>query len=274
MCDTTTEGPSTTRPAPGLARARLLRVIAHPPPRGGARVPRVAALAALGLLALALGACSGVPPPETVNRDLAGNGQPVGGWGNGWGGGTGTQSPGQAPSSWGASEADPVIETRYVNGVQVGVPAGPLGGKPGDCNCRVPVGDAGGIVDDPAGGAGFEGARPTYRDGTVASFEGQEIDPLEGKAAWFGAEMNDTPTTQGDARQQWGVFAAHPSLPYGTRVEVTNLKNKRKTEVIINDRTNVGGQLILLVSEGVANALDMKRHGVVPVKLRVVRRGE
>jgi rare lipoprotein A (peptidoglycan hydrolase) len=173
---------------------------------------------------------------------------------------------------WGTSENDVVIEQRYINGVQVGVPVGPVGGRAGDCNCRVPEA-SGGIYNEPESQEyALSAPQPTYRDGTPAPYENEGIDPLEGTAAWFGAEMSGTPTTSGADRSQWGVFASHPTLPYGTEVEVTNLRNKRKMHLVINDRTGVGGQRVLLVSEGAAVNLDMKRHGVVPVKLRVIPR--
>lgn len=232
------------------------------------RTLRALGVGVVGLVALAQLACSGVPPPETVNRDQAGaNPGPNGGGQPGWGGGAQT---GPGAMGWGASENDVVIEQRYVQGVQVGVPVGPLGGKPGDCNCRAPE-STGGVYNDPES-ANYGAAQPTHRDGTPAAFEGEEGDLLEGSAAWFGAEMNDTPTTSGADRNQWGVFASHPTLPYGTEVEVTNLKNKRKMRLVINDRTGVGGKRVLLISEGAATNLDMKRDGVAQVKLKVTGR--
>jgi rare lipoprotein A len=66
------------------------------------------------------------------------------------------------------------------------------------------------------------------------------------------------------------LTAAHPRLPLGTRVEVTNLRNGRAVEVTINDRgPTVDGRIIDL-SWAAARAIDLVERGVVPVRVRVL----
>ncbi len=65
------------------------------------------------------------------------------------------------------------------------------------------------------------------------------------------------------------MTAAHRTLPFGTRVIVTNLTNSHSCDVEITDR---GPALwtgrVIDVSEGAARCLEMIRSGVVPVELR------
>jgi rare lipoprotein A len=61
--------------------------------------------------------------------------------------------------------------------------------------------------------------------------------------------------------------AAHRSLPFGTRVRVTNLKNGRSTIVTINDRGPFARGRIIDVSAGAAGALGMRHSGVARVRV-------
>jgi resuscitation-promoting factor RpfB len=63
-----------------------------------------------------------------------------------------------------------------------------------------------------------------------------------------------------------GMVAAHPSLPFGTRVTVTNLANGRKVTVIINDRGPFGGRIIDLSDDAFAQLAHLGT-GVIDVRL-------
>jgi rare lipoprotein A len=66
--------------------------------------------------------------------------------------------------------------------------------------------------------------------------------------------------------------AAHPWLPFGTVLEVTNLDNGETREVVIEDRgPHVRGR-ILDVSPRIARELGMVRTGTAPVEIRAVGR--
>jgi rare lipoprotein A len=77
-------------------------------------------------------------------------------------------------------------------------------------------------------------------------------------------------TASGEAFDKRAMTAAHPSLPFGTLVEVTNLGNGRKTVVRINDRGPFKPGRVIDVSEAAAEILDMQKRGLAPVKLVVV----
>ena len=66
------------------------------------------------------------------------------------------------------------------------------------------------------------------------------------------------------------LTAAHPALPLGTRVLVTNLQNGRSVEVRVNDRgPTVAGRIIDL-SYAAARAVDAIAAGIIPVSVRVL----
>ncbi len=68
------------------------------------------------------------------------------------------------------------------------------------------------------------------------------------------------------------MTAAHKTLPFGTRVRVTNKRNGRTVHVTINDRGPYIGGRIIDLSDAAAGAIGMKSAGVVPVSVEVVGR--
>jgi rare lipoprotein A len=68
------------------------------------------------------------------------------------------------------------------------------------------------------------------------------------------------------------MTAAHKTLPFGTRVKVTNKRNGRTVHVTINDRGPYIGGRIIDLSDAAAGAIGMKGAGVVPVSVEVVSR--
>jgi len=95
--------------------------------------------------------------------------------------------------------------------------------------------------------------------------------PLEqGLASWYGVPFHGRRTASGETYDMHQLTAAHRTLPFGTLVRVTNLRNGRKTEVRINDRGPFIEDRVIDLSLGAARALDMVARGVVPVRLEVI----
>jgi len=93
-----------------------------------------------------------------------------------------------------------------------------------------------------------------------------------GLATFYGDEQQGGPTASGERFDKRKLTAAHRTLPFGTRVRVTNTRNGRSVEVRINDRGPYGGHgRIIDVSEAAARELHMIDAGVVPVTVEVVR---
>lgn len=92
-----------------------------------------------------------------------------------------------------------------------------------------------------------------------------------GMATFYGDEQG-IKTASGERFNKRALTAAHRTLPFGTRVRVTNQKNGRSVIVRINDRGPFGKRKrIIDVSEGAARQLGMIDAGVVPVTLEVIR---
>ncbi len=90
---------------------------------------------------------------------------------------------------------------------------------------------------------------------------------LDGIASYY---WQDQMTASGEKFNKRDMTAAHPSLPFGTLVEVTNTRNGKKTVVRINDRGPFKPGRVIDVSEAAAEVLDMTSRGLAPVKLQVV----
>jgi rare lipoprotein A (peptidoglycan hydrolase) len=90
---------------------------------------------------------------------------------------------------------------------------------------------------------------------------------LDGIASYY---WQDQMTASGEKFNKRDMTAAHPTLPFGTLVEVTNTRNGKKTVVRINDRGPFKPGRIIDVSEAAAEVLDMTGRGLAPVKLQVV----
>jgi rare lipoprotein A len=69
------------------------------------------------------------------------------------------------------------------------------------------------------------------------------------------------------------MTAAHRTLPFGTRVRVTNLSNGRRTVVRINDRGPFKGRRVIDLSLAAARELGMVGSGTARVRLEIVGSG-
>lgn len=92
----------------------------------------------------------------------------------------------------------------------------------------------------------------------------------EGKASWYGAQFHDRPTASGERFDASAMTMAHPTLPFGTRVRVTNLRNGRSVVVRVNDRGPFVGSRIADLSHGAASAIGMVRRGIASVRIEVL----
>jgi rare lipoprotein A len=89
----------------------------------------------------------------------------------------------------------------------------------------------------------------------------------EGLASWY---KMGTKTANGESYEPMGITAAHPTLPFGTKVRVTNAGNGQSVVVRINDRGPFTGGRIIDLSKGAAKAISMRQAGVARVQIEVV----
>ena|SRR5215831_3904273 len=91
-----------------------------------------------------------------------------------------------------------------------------------------------------------------------------------GLASYYGLEMANQVTASGDRFDPNALTAAHRTLPFGTKVMVTNLENNRQVVVTITDRGPERKDRLIDLSFAAAKELDMLTVGVVKVRVEVV----
>jgi rare lipoprotein A len=87
----------------------------------------------------------------------------------------------------------------------------------------------------------------------------------EGIASWYGAEFEGRPTASGELFDPAQFTAAHPSLPFGTILRITNKHNNKQVTVRVNDRGPFVSARIIDLSRAAAEVLDMISTGTAPV---------
>jgi len=92
-----------------------------------------------------------------------------------------------------------------------------------------------------------------------------DIFKQEGIASWYGREFEGRPTASGEIFDSSQLTAAHPDLPFGTRLIVTNQHNNKSVTVRVNDRGPFVPARIIDVSRAAAEQLDMIVTGTAPV---------
>ena len=91
-----------------------------------------------------------------------------------------------------------------------------------------------------------------------------------GKASWYGRIFQHHKTASGEPYDMHDFTAAHRTLPLGSWVKVTNLKNDKSVMVRINDRGPIMKSRILDLSYGAAMILGVGDQGVAKVRLEVI----
>jgi rare lipoprotein A len=110
----------------------------------------------------------------------------------------------------------------------------------------------------------------------LSSAVGVRADSLEeawtrtGQASWYGHEFARRRTASGNRFDPHMLTAAHRTLPFGTRVRVTNLHNGRSVLVTITDRGPFRRQREIDLSYGAARALGMVERGIARVLMELV----
>src|SRR5580700_3377829 len=90
-----------------------------------------------------------------------------------------------------------------------------------------------------------------------------------GTASWYGEQFQGKQTASGELFDMRDFTAAHPKLPLGTYVKVTNLRNGKAVVVRINDRGPVVDGRIIDLSYNAARALGFKELGLQNVRLDI-----
>lgn len=121
-------------------------------------------------------------------------------------------------------------------------------------------------INDPAGGSTPGIELGAYNLGPVVEI---------GIASWYGGrQVRGRQTASGERFNEEGLTAAHPSLPFDTRVRVTNLANGRSVVVRINDRNATYTGRVIDLSRRAADILGIRTAGTATVALDPLRPGD
>jgi rare lipoprotein A len=93
---------------------------------------------------------------------------------------------------------------------------------------------------------------------------------MVGEASWYGGKFHGRTTANGETYDMDGLTAAHRSLPFGSRVRVTNQATNESVVVRINDRGPFVGNRVIDLSRAAAKAVRLIGPGVAPVRLEVL----
>jgi len=93
---------------------------------------------------------------------------------------------------------------------------------------------------------------------------------MEGLAAVYSDKLAGHRTASGQTFSQSRMTAAHPALPMGTKVKVTNTKNNKSVVVTINDRGPTQAGRVIDISSAAAAQIGLGKKSMTPVKLEVV----
>jgi rare lipoprotein A len=92
----------------------------------------------------------------------------------------------------------------------------------------------------------------------------------EGLVSWYGQYFHAKPTASGEPFDATAMTMAHPTLPFGTQVKVTNPRNGRSVVLTVNDRGPFVGSRIGDLSQAAAAYLGILRRGIAHVRLEVL----
>lgn len=91
-----------------------------------------------------------------------------------------------------------------------------------------------------------------------------------GVASYYADKFNGRRTANGERFDNGAMTAAHRSLPFGTLIEVTNMRNGKKVVVRVNDRGPYNHARVLDLSKNAARQLGMHSTGIAQVKVAVL----
>jgi rare lipoprotein A len=93
---------------------------------------------------------------------------------------------------------------------------------------------------------------------------------MVGEASWYGGKFHGRTTANGETYDMNQLTAAHRTLPFGSKVRVTNPATNESVVVRINDRGPYAGNRVIDLSRAAAKAVRLIGPGVAPVKLEVL----
>ncbi|MDY8110506.1 septal ring lytic transglycosylase RlpA family protein [Fulvimarina sp. 2208YS6-2-32] len=91
-----------------------------------------------------------------------------------------------------------------------------------------------------------------------------------GHASYYGKRFHGRTTANGETFNMNAMTAAHKTLPFGTKVKVTNRNNGKSVVVRINDRGPFIRGRVIDLSQGAASKIGMVKSGTANVKIDIL----
>lgn len=94
-----------------------------------------------------------------------------------------------------------------------------------------------------------------------------------GKASFYADKFEGKPTASGEKYKHSKLTAAHKTLPFGTKIKVTNVANNQSVEVVVNDRGPYVEGRVVDLSKAAAEKLGFINQGIAEVQIEVLDAG-
>lgn len=104
----------------------------------------------------------------------------------------------------------------------------------------------------------------------VFSLKGQSTYTANGTASYYAKKFEGRKCSSGEIFRQDSLTAAHKTLPFGTMVKVTNVKNDSVVIVKINDRLPKKSKRVIDLTRRAAKQLNFIQQGITKVELEVI----
>ena len=105
---------------------------------------------------------------------------------------------------------------------------------------------------------------------TVAEIVDKAGKKISGIVSWYADKFHGAKTSSGELYDKDNFTAAHKTLPFGTKVKVTNVKNGKTVVVKINDRGPHTKSRLLDLSKAAFSSIGSTSSGVLNVEMEVV----
>ena len=92
-----------------------------------------------------------------------------------------------------------------------------------------------------------------------------------GVVSWYGDKFHGRKTASGERYDKHELTAAHKSLPFGTKVKVTNIRNGKSVVVEINDRGPYAKSRVLDLSQAAFSEIGHTNTGVMQVEYEIIK---
>lgn len=104
----------------------------------------------------------------------------------------------------------------------------------------------------------------------LEDFVNKSAEVATGVVSWYGDKFHGRKTASGEVYDKNELTAAHKTLPFGTKIRVTNIKNGKSVVVEINDRGPYAKARVLDLSKAAFNEIGHVNSGIMQVEYEVL----